>query len=156
MSTLLFASIPRTDFAVAAVNEAAPPAEFPLVGDRTPHYTMTAIATAYSSDPWQTDATPCIPAMGSFNLCEQYEQHGLENTIAANFLPLGTRVRFPELFGEKEFVVRDRMNAKYNGTSRIDFWVGSETPKNQEIVLAAKQKAIAFGVKRVTMEVYGK
>lgn len=126
---------------------------FPISGDREPVYTKWVVATAYSSDPWQTDSTPCYPAM-DFNLCENYEKYGLEDTIAANFLPLGTQVKLPELFGDKVFTVRDRMNARYNGTNRIDIWVGSATPENREIIKEAKAKAISFGLKRIQMEVF--
>ena len=71
--------------------------------------------TAYNSDPRQTDDTPCITANG-FNVCE----HGIEDTIAANFLKFGTKVQIPELFGDRIFVVRDRMNKRY--PDRVDIW----------------------------------
>src|SRR5665811_666463 len=61
------------------------------------------------------DSSPCITANG-FNVCE----HGIEDTIAANFLKFGTKVMIPELFGERVFVVRDRMNRRY--TNRVDIW----------------------------------
>lgn len=104
-------------------------------------YSMPVVATSYSSEAAQTDNTPCIPAMWKFNLCDYFAATGIEDTIAANFLPLGTKVRFPELYGDKIFVVRDRMNAKYNGKSRIDFWKST------------KSSAVKFGVQRMTMEV---
>lgn len=107
----------------------------------TAKYSMNIVATAYSSEAAQTDSTPCIPAMWKFDLCAYYATTGIEDTIAANFLPLGTKVRFPEVYGDKIFVVRDRMNAKYNGKSRIDFWMHS------------KPNAVKFGVKSMTMEV---
>jgi 3D (Asp-Asp-Asp) domain-containing protein len=137
--------------------EGAPTVEsaFPVSDDRAPLRTITVVATAYSSDPYQTDATPCIPAM-NFDLCTQYEELGVEDTIAANFLPLGTQVKFPDLYGDKVFVVRDRMNARYNGQNRIDFWVGSEHPTSKEIIATAKSKARGFGVKKVKMEIYSK
>lgn len=90
---------------------------------------MKTVITAYSSTREQTDATPCITANG-FNVC----RHNTENVIAANFLPFGTRVKIPELFGEKEFIVQDRMNARYS--NRVDIWMTS------------RQKAKQFGVKR--------
>ena len=72
--------------------------------------------TAYNSEPGQTDDSPCITANG-FDVCK----HGKEDTIAANFLKFGTKVRIPELFGDRVFVVRDRMNSRY--TDRIDVWM---------------------------------
>lgn len=114
---------------------------FPESDTRAPRYTMTVVATAYSSEAAQTDDTPCIPAMWKFNLCEYYEAYGVADSIAANDLPLGTKVRFPELYGDKVFTVRDRMNSRYTGKSRIDFW------------LPHKSEAVHFGVKTLKMEV---
>jgi 3D (Asp-Asp-Asp) domain-containing protein len=90
--------------------------------------------TAYNSEPGQTDSTPCITANG-FNVCE----HNIEDTIAANFLKFGTKVRIPELFGDRIFVVRDRMNRRY--THRVDIW------------MINKDDAIQFGIKRAKIEV---
>lgn len=120
---------------------------FPVAGEVEPVREVWVIATAYSSDVWQTDATPCIPAMDSFDLCQHYDEYGIADTIAANFLPLGTRVVFDapevqEILAGQTYVVRDRMNAKYNGTHRIDIWMPTyEAAKN-------------FGVKRFKMQVY--
>lgn len=90
--------------------------------------------TAYNSEPGQTDNSPCVTANG-FNLCE----HGTEDTIAANHLKFGTKVRIPELFGDQIFIVRDRMNPRY--ASRIDIW------------MAEKQTAKEFGVRRGMVEI---
>lgn len=136
-------------------SDASVESAFPVSDERAPTRTITVVATAYSSDPHQTDATPCIPAM-NFDLCSYYEDYGIENTIAANFLPLGTQVKFPDLYGDKVFVVRDRMNPRYNGQNRIDFWVGSAHPTSKEIIATAKSKARGFGVKKVKMEIYSK
>jgi 3D (Asp-Asp-Asp) domain-containing protein len=90
--------------------------------------------TAYSSDVRQTDDSPCITANG-FDVC----QHGEEDTIAANFLYFGTKVRIPELFGDKVFIVRDRMNERYN--NRIDIW------------MTERADAKNFGVKIAKIEI---
>ncbi len=156
---LVVFSVPRVESAEAKVFDffdRQSGASYPRSGDVEPAWEQWVYATSFSSDPRQTDNTPCLPAMWKFNLCENYEEHGLEDTIAANFLPLGTQVRFPEVYGDKIFTVRDRMNARYNGTNRIDFWVGSPAPTTPEIVAEAKKKAIAFGVKSMKMEVYSK
>ena len=76
--------------------------------------------TAYTSEAVQCDGSPCITANG-FNLCE----HGIEDSVAANFLAFGTKVRIPDLFGERVFVVRDRMNARY--PDRVDIWFKEKT-----------------------------
>lgn len=79
--------------------------------------TYTVRATGYSSTPDQTDDTPFITASGT------YVRDGI---IAANFyingrrVPFGTLVRIPEIYGDKVFIVEDRMNARY--TNNIDVW----------------------------------
>ena len=90
--------------------------------------------TAYNSEVGQTDDSPCITANG-FNVCE----HGIEDTVAANFLPFGTKIRIPDLFGDRIFVVRDRMNRRY--TDRVDIW------------MLERSDAIQFGVRRTRIEV---
>ncbi len=72
--------------------------------------------TAYSSTLDQTDDTPFIMASG---------KHVYVGAVASNFLPLGTKVKFPELFGDRVFVVEDRMNKRFN--DRIDIWMPSKT-----------------------------
>lgn len=94
------------------------------------YYTMTA----YNSLPEQCDNEPCITANG-FNVCE----HGIEDTIAANFLKFGTKVKIPELFGDRIFVVRDRMNKRYQ--NRVDIW------------MLDKKDAKKFGIKVAKIEV---
>ncbi len=96
--------------------------------------TSQHVITAYNSEAAQTDSSPCITANG-FNVCE----HGVEDTIGANFLKLGTKVRIPELFGDQIFVVRDRMNKRFS--NRVDVW------------MIEKQDALKFGVKNAKIEV---
>ncbi len=135
------------EFAINMLNKAMPitfaksKITFPVAGDREPTRTMTVVSTAYNSLEGQTDDSPCIPAMSSFNLCDFYNEHGYGNTVAANFLPLGTQVQFPDLYGNKIFVVRDRMNRRY-GNGRVDIW------------LYDHGDAVAFGVKRLKMNIY--
>ncbi len=74
------------------------------------------VITAYNSEAGQTDNSPCITA-NNFNVCK----HGVEDTIAANFLKFGTKVKIPELFGDRVFIVRDRMNKKH--PDRVDIWM---------------------------------
>jgi len=73
---------------------------------------LKVIITGYSSTSWQTDNTPFITASG------KYVEDGF---VANNMLPFGTRVRIPELYGDKIFVVEDRMNSK-KGYYHIDVW----------------------------------
>lgn len=115
----------------AIVVETARPV-FPAASDRAPRKVTTVVATAYNSLPWQTDDTPEITASGTRT------RHGV---VAANFLRIGTRVRFPEVYGDTVFVVEDRMNQKY-GRGRVDIW------------MEGLQDARTFGAKRLTMEVF--
>ena len=92
------------------------------------------ILTAYTSEIFQTDDTPCITANG-FDLCKNNK----EDSIAANFLPFGAKVRIPELFGDKVFIVRDRMHPRFH--NRVDVW------------MIEKHDAIHFGVKSAKIQV---
>ncbi|HLD31394.1 MAG TPA: hypothetical protein VJB37_00655 [Patescibacteria group bacterium] len=123
----------------AQITEAVQPM-FPRSGEKKPVRTIWVIATAYSSDPAQTDDTPCIPASG-YDLCAAYEANGVADTIAANFLPLHTQVSLPDLYTNQTFVVRDRMNKKY-GYGRIDIW------------MPTYKEAKDFGVQRIQMNIY--
>lgn len=95
---------------------------------------LTITATAYSSTMAQTDNSPCTTANG-YNVCKANK----ENVVAANFLPFGTKVKFPEVYGDKIFTVQDRMNRRFN--KRIDFW------------MKTTNKARQFGVKQVKVQV---
>ena len=94
----------------------------------------THTMTAYNSEAAQTDSTPCITANG-FDVCK----HGIEDTVAANFLPMGTKIRIPDLFGDRVFTVRDRMNKRYS--DRVDIW------------MIHKTDALKFGVRKARIEV---
>lgn len=97
-------------------------------------WSKNVVVTAYNSEPGQTDDSPCITA-NNFNVCA----HGVEDTVAANFLPFGTKIKIPALFGDKVFVVRDRMNRRFS--HRVDVW------------MTEKLNALRFGVKLAKIEV---
>lgn len=107
--------------------------QLPKALPRATRRVVAVVATGYSSTPDQTDDTPDITANG---------KHVYDGLIAANWLPLGTRVKIPELFGDKILTVDDRMNERY-GYGRIDIWFDAPLSEIRE-----------FGVKRVKMEVY--
>lgn len=88
------------------------------------------LVTAYSSTPDQTDSTPFITASGT---------HVKDGIIACNFLRFGTKVRFPQMYGGKSFVVEDRMALK--NSHKIDIWFPS------------REEAKQFGVKLLKVEV---
>jgi len=92
---------------------------------------IRVVVTAYSSTPWETWGDPFITAAGT----------GVRDGIVANnLLPFGTRVRFPEIYGEKIFVVEDRMNSR-KGSYHFDIWF----PEHRQ--------ALNFGAKRTYIEV---
>lgn len=114
--------------------------ELPVANARQPRKIIWVLATAYTSAIEETDATPCLTSIGH-DLCQQYEEQGFGNTIAANFLAYGRQTKIPEFFGGKIFIVRDRMNERY-GYGRIDIW------------MPTKEEAKEFGVKWVEMEIF--
>ncbi len=97
-----------------------------------PIRTMKVVATAYNSEVGQTDDSPFITAFGT---------RVRDGIIATNDYKRGTRVRLPELYGDKVFVVEDRMNSRYTGKSRIDIW------------MERKSDAIKLGARYLTMEI---
>jgi 3D (Asp-Asp-Asp) domain-containing protein len=116
-------------------NEAAAHGELPRAALPSPKRTLKIPLTAYTSDVAQTDSTPCITASG-LDVCER----DIENVVAANFLPMGTRVRIPELYGDRVFYVEDRMNARYY--YKMDVWMKDITDARQ------------FGVQYATVEIF--
>lgn len=93
--------------------------------------TYTSSFSAYTSLAALTDSTPFIMADGNTTYF---------GAVANNCLPFGTRVRLPDLYGDKVFVVHDRMNSRY-GCNKMDIW------------LPTYNEAIQFGVRTSTVEV---
>lgn len=91
---------------------------------------MKIIVTAYSSTPDQTDDTPFITASGT---------RTRDGVTANNSLSFGTRVKFPQIFGDKIFVIEDRMAPK--NSHKADIW------------MPTRQMALNFGVKYTEMEI---
>lgn len=105
----------------------------PQSGQREADKVVNAVFTAYTSTPDQTDSDPFIAASG---------KHVYDGMIAANWLPFGTKIKIPSLYGDKIFTVDDRMNPRY-GYGRMDIWLN-----------ASKAEARQFGVKRVEIEIF--
>ncbi len=99
----------------------------PLIGVTRVYETFV---TAYSSSVDETDSTPFITASG------EYVRDGI---VAANFLPLGTQIKIPEYFGDKIFVVKDRMARRH--TEKVDVWFES------------KELAKEFGKRKLQVQV---
>ena len=93
-------------------------------------YTTRIPVTAYSSTVDQCDSTPFITASGT---------HVRDGIIATNYLPIGTKVRFPEVYGDKVFVVEDIMNARFYFKA--------------DILMEYRSDARAWGLKHLKMEV---
>jgi 3D (Asp-Asp-Asp) domain-containing protein len=115
----------------AMQNETLKYGSFPASDLRGPSYTMVVPSSAYTSRPEETDDTPFLTAS------QTQVRFGV---LAANFLPFGTRVKIPDLYGDKIFVVEDRMNKRYN--KKIDIWM-------EDI-----KDARAHGVRNIKIEVY--
>jgi len=84
------------------------------IAEPTDKIAFPVTLTAYSSTPEQTDTTPFITASGA--------AVG-DGVIAANFLDFGTEVMFPEIFGEKIFVVKDRLHRRKNKSLQHPHWL---------------------------------
>lgn len=77
---------------------------------------IKVVVTAYSSTVDQTDSTPFTTASG---------KRVRDGFIAANFLKFGTKVQIPELYGDKVFVVEDRMHRRFN--TYVDIWFSNRS-----------------------------
>jgi 3D (Asp-Asp-Asp) domain-containing protein len=76
---------------------------------------INVVITGYSSSPRETDNNPFLTASG-----KQVE----EGIVANNLLPFGTKVRMPELYGDRVFIVEDRMHWR-KGYYHFDIWFSS-------------------------------
>jgi len=92
---------------------------------------VRVIVTAYSSSTFETDDNPYITAAGTFVR---------DGVIANNKYPFGTKIRIPEIYGDKIFVVEDRMHWK-KGNYHVDIWFPSYW------------QALNFGSKRTYIEI---
>lgn len=84
------------------------PASYPF----KPGAVLGVTSTAYSSTVGETDSSPFTTASGTTTR---------PGVMAANFLPIGTKVKI----GNNIYTIEDRMNARYNDTYRIDIWMTS-------------------------------
>lgn len=86
--------------------------------------------TGYSSSSSQTDSTPFITAAGT---------QVREGIVATNLLPFGTKIRIPRIYGDKTFIVEDRMHPR--NSWYVDIWFPSYW------------EAKSFGVRKTHIEV---
>lgn len=92
---------------------------------------ITVVITAYSSTVSQTDDDPFTTASGSTVR---------DGIIANNGLKFGTKIRIPELYGDKVFTVEDRMHSR-KPDNQIDVWFPSYW------------EAKNFGIKKTYVEI---
>ena len=91
--------------------------------------------SAYNSEVNQCDGSPYATAIGSLTR---------DGVVAASpNLPIGTRVRFPDQFGDKEFRVEDRMNTRYQ--NNIDIWMENHADAVKFGRRYAKIEIVAWG-----------
>jgi len=88
------------------------------------------IITAYSSTRDQCDEDPWTTASGS---------PVREGIVAANFLPFETEIKIPAIYGQRVFVVKDRMHPR--NSYHIDIW------------FPTRWQALNFGVRTTYIEV---
>jgi 3D (Asp-Asp-Asp) domain-containing protein len=115
-AALAASDLPQPTVAPIFVDGAMP--RFPQAALGAPRRVVTMAVSAYTSEVAQTDASPCTTASG-LNVCER----NAEDIVATNYnyLPFGTAIRIPELFGDRIFYVHDRMNKRYTAT--VDVWM---------------------------------
>lgn len=120
-------------------NNTFTPLNFPLLPDEPENPSdvimlsprrESVMLTAYSSTYFECDGNPFRTASGT---------SVRDGIVATNFLPFGTKIKIPEIFGDKIFVVEDRMAKRYWKT--IDIWMPSY------------QQALNFGVKYSEIEI---
>jgi len=121
--TFLFS---QGSFLVPTANPANPPLKVVR--------TINTIITAYSSTVGQTDDSPFITASN---------KDVRDGIVANNYLPFGTQIRIPELYGEKIFVVEDRMSRR-KGDYHFDVWFSDYN------------QALTFGAELTYIEILGR
>ncbi len=97
---------------------------------KTVRRTYTVQVSGYSSEVAQTDDSPFITAAGT---------HVRDGVVATNMFPFGTIIKMPKLYGDKIFVVEDRMNKRYQ--NNVDIW------------FAEKSDALKLGRRTIQIEV---
>lgn len=96
----------------ALVSATSPLSETP--NRKVAYHTYTVQVSGYNSEVGQTDSSPFIMADGN---------HVRDGVVASNMFPFGTVIKIPSLYGDKIFVVEDRMNSRYH--NNVDIWFAS-------------------------------
>ena len=120
-----------SDNDMALMAHAMAPVSSPVGGlKKTTRKLYTVQVSGYNSEVGQTDDSPFITANGT---------HVRDGIVATNMFPFGTIIKIPSLYGNKIFMVEDRMNSRYQ--------------KNVDIWFADKGDALALGRRTVQIEV---
>jgi 3D (Asp-Asp-Asp) domain-containing protein len=103
----------------------------PVSNPSGPNRVIRMVVTAYSSTVEQTDSTPFVTALGTTVK---------DGIVANNLLPFGAKIRMPDLYGDKIFIVEDRMNSS-KSKYHVDIW------------LPEYKQALDFGAKTTRVEI---
>lgn len=122
----------RNQHITATAKEERPDYKRSLPAESRYKKTIKVWLTAYSSTPDQTDGMPWETSLGT------RPRHGI---VATNLLPLGTRLKIPEIFGERVFVVEDRMHPRKRRC--VDIW------------MRTRREAKIFGKRRTVIVLVG-
>lgn len=122
--TSLIATAPPVNASSVSVNQLPACVKHPL------STFCSVLVTAYSSTYDQTDHTPFVTASGA---------RVREGIVAVNFLPFGTKLKFPSLYGDRVFIVEDRLARK--NSHKVDIWFPNRT------------EALEFGIKWTMAEI---
>ncbi|MBU3965533.1 3D domain-containing protein [Patescibacteria group bacterium] len=113
---------------IAAAAKPNSSTSFTINSERKVVYKKRVIITAYSSTPDQTDSTPFITASNT---------RVRDGIVAANFIPFGTQIKIPAIYGDKIFTVEDRMKSN----KKVDIW------------FPTRKEALIFGAKIAEIEI---
>ena len=109
---MLDGSTSNTSNQVSLAGNAVVPVNSPTGGSsKVIRKTYLVELSAYTSEVAQTDDSPFITAKGT---------HVRDGIVATNMFPFGTTLKIPSLYGDKIFVVEDRMNTRYQ--NNVDIW----------------------------------
>lgn len=128
--TVLWQSLVGQMYPQGAQNQPQAPIEEKIEPQYTVLRRYIGEVTGYSSREEETDDTPHITASGSL------VHWGI---VATNAYPFGTKMRFPDIYGDRIFTVTDRMNARYK--NRVDLW------------FPEYEQARRFGLQATTIEI---
>src|SRR3989344_8915889 len=130
--TLVSAFLSALLWSKPALSAPLPPPPPPLVVEDAFEVVRSYICevTAYTSREEETDDTPHLAASGNIVYW---------GMVASNAYPFGTQLRFPDLYGDKVFVVKDRMHSRFE--NRMDIW------------FPEYDRAVQFGLKKIRVEV---